>query len=493
MNVLAVDVGTSVVKAAVVDSHGKVSGSASKRTEISTPALGAVEIDATDITRLPIEIMAAARAEAGIPSEEISAISVTGARGTILAFDENNHPVGTAIAWADRRGSHEVAEFVEVLGGWDTVSGVLGINPDPTLSVAAIIQLKRGNSGRSIRRFAGPQATVIEGLTGDPVTDLSHAGYYGFAGVSDTDWNPEYCNAAGIKPGQLPFLVPAGSVAGTLTKAAAKELGLLQGLPVIAAASDSVCYKIGAGIVAAGQGIISLGTAASMNVVSDRRVTISQRVSISCTPSATLGTWDVTAIHPSAGLMLDWLKKIVRFDKPSELDRIIEASGDVDPGADGLIALPYLFGSSIPRDANVGAAFIGIRAAHGNRHMTRAILEGVGYALNDLFDGIARLVNRPTSFRLVGGSARSLTWAKILTDILATPIETVSAEEPALVGAAAVAAVQIGLYGDLESAVSAMTSVDRRLEPGPAAEHYDSAYQRYRQLAETIRRVSTDS
>lgn len=493
MNVLAVDVGTSVVKASVIDAHGNVLGSSSERTTISTPVPGVVEIDPSSITRLPIEVMAAALVNAGIHGKKTSAISVTGARGTILAFDQHNHPVDVAIAWTDRRGSAEVARFVDILGGWDVVSDALGINPDPTLSVAAILHWQRGDMRAQVRSFAGPQAAVIQSLTGDFVTDFSHAGYYGFACLSDTDWNPEYCAAAGIIPSQLPQLLPVGSVAGTLTTKAAKELTLPQGLPVIAAASDSVCYKIGAGALVNGDGVISLGTAASMNVVSDRRVKINRQDAISCTPSAIPGIWDITAIHHSAGVMLDWLREVIRFDEPSDLERILQAAGHVDPGSDGLIALPYLFGSSVPRNSDIGAGFIGIRAAHGNHHMTRAVLEGIGYALNDLVGGISELINPPTSFKLVGGSARSDTWAQILADILATPIETVCSEEPALLGAACLSAVQIGRHDHLQSAVSAMTSVDRQLEPGPSAEFYDADYQRYLQLAETVRQLSTIS
>ncbi len=192
MNVLAVDVGTSIVKAAIVDSNGNVSGSASARTNVTTPVPGAAEIDSRDITRLPLKVMACARASSALASEDISAISVTGARGTILVFDASGQAQGPTIVWTDRRGASEIETFVDALGGADVVTAALGINPDPTLSVAAIMRWQRIGGNRGARRFAGPQATAIERLTGESVTDSSNAGYYGFARLSDSDWNPDY-------------------------------------------------------------------------------------------------------------------------------------------------------------------------------------------------------------------------------------------------------------------------------------------------------------
>lgn len=168
MALLTIDVGTTVVKAAVVDRSGEVLGSAAVRTRDVSEGSGTAEIAATDLTQVPLDVLRETFLSSGLHSEEIEAIGVTGARGTVQAFDRNDAPLGNAVTWVDQRGRDELNEFVERLGGPDPVAALLGINANPVLSVATILRLRTDPDcpQHGAVRFAGSQATVIQRLTG---------------------------------------------------------------------------------------------------------------------------------------------------------------------------------------------------------------------------------------------------------------------------------------------------------------------------------------
>ena len=122
---------------------------------------------------------------------------------------------------------------------------------------------------------------------------------------------------------------------------------------------------------------------------------------------------------------------------------------------------------------------------------SRSILEGVAFSLRDVLAAITAAGHSPTLLRMVGGAARSATWAQIVADALDVPIETVTADEPALTGAAILGAVGAGIHRDLPRAVGAMTGMRRRHEPCPRARSaYTRTYQRFQEAAAGARALA---
>ena len=489
--IAAVDIGSSVVKAAVIDGRGTVCGAASVPTRVTSDAPGSAEMEAADLTEVPLATLAEAVARSGAAAEAIGAVAVTGARGTVLALDATGVPIGRAVMWTDTRDDGQLAGFVDRFGGRARMTAQTGLVPDTSLSASVILRWRneRAPAG-SAARFGGPQAVAMERLTGHFTTDRTNAAHYGFFLLGAADWDAGLCGAARLDPRCLPALVAPGS-AIPLQAAAARRIGLRAGTPVVAAGSDAVCYKLGAGVHVPGEATVSVGTAATFAVIAAEAYADPSGL-LSCTASMRPGLWEVFGIQPSGAAMLEWLRTLLSGPSAPLVADLIREADDIAPGADDLLAIPYLMGAGVPQNRDAAAMFAGLRPLHGRAHLARAVMEGVAYSLRDTLEALTASGHRPRLLRMVGGAARSASWAQMLADVLLLPIETVAAEEPGLLGAAMQGAVSVGLHAGLADAAAAMTRTRHRHEPcAGKAETYASGYRRYRRAAASARALKS--
>ena len=332
----------------------------------------------------------------------------------------------------------------------------------------------------------------MERLTGICATDCTHAAHYGFFSLGGRGWDGGLCAAADLDPACLPELVAPGRVVGPLRPEPAGRIGVRPGTPVVAAGSDSVCYKLGAGVTEPGQATLSIGTAANCAIIADAPHADARGL-LSCTPAAQPGLWEVFGIQPSGAAMLEWLGELVGGSQALAPTDLIREAETVEPGANGLVAVPYLMGAGVPQQRSAAALFSGLRPNHRRAHFARAVLEGVAFSLRQTLNALTAAGHRPASVRMVGGAARSDAWAQILSDILGLPIETVAAEEPGLLGAAIMGAVGVGIPPGMAEAVTAMTRVRRRFEPSPGiADVYGPPYERFCKAEASARTMAAD-
>jgi xylulokinase len=154
----------------------------------------------------------------------------------------------------------------------------------------------------------------------------------------------------------------------------------------------------------------------------------------------------------------------------------------VPPGADGVTFLPYLQGERTPhRDAAARGAFLGLTLAHGRAHLTRAVLEGVCFALRDSLAILGELGLSPDRLLLTGGGARSPLVRRLQAEVYGLPVATVNREEGPAYGAALLAAVGAGAFPDLPTAAAATITRGPLEHPDPAAHAaYTEPYARFR-------------
>jgi len=161
-----------------------------------------------------------------------------------------------------------------------------------------------------------------------------------------------------------------------------------------------------------------------------------------------------------------------------------QEAGDVAPGSDGLVFLPYLTGERSPHpDPLARGAFVGLTVSHARRHLARAVLEGVAYGLRDGLDQmVATGIERPTRIRASGGGIASGVWRQILADVLGAEIATVRTAEGAAFGAGLLAAVGAGWFGSVARAAEWAVELTVVAEPGPDASVYEAGVTAYRAL-----------
>jgi xylulokinase len=277
-------------------------------------------------------------------------------------------------------------------------------------------------------------------------------------------------------------------VTGRISADGAAASGLPEGLPVVAGGGDNAAAAVGCGVVRPGTGLVSLGTSGVVFVPS-AGLEIDPSGALHAFCHAVPGQYHLMGVVLSAGGSLRWYQEVIGAPPAANggdpYDVLMTAAAEVAPGAEGLFFLPYLAGERTPHmDPRARAAWIGLTLAHDRRHLVRALLEGVSFALKDSLDLMERLGVRPELLFAVGGGARSPVWRQILAAVLGVRLQRLAVEEGPAMGAALLAAVGAGVHADVAAAVAAAVRVAGEPEaPEPAgAERYHVLHRRFAAL-----------
>ncbi len=313
-------------------------------------------------------------------------------------------------------------------------------------------------------------------LAGEAVTTVQ---------AHETVPSPEALEAARVRVSSVAPALAYGSRLGSLRRAAADALGLQPGIPVIAGVNDGTASMLGAGLHAAGDAVDTGGTSGGIGIYADRPVEVPRAF---LAPAPLPGLWVVGGAMAALGASVDWMRGVVLGDRWTP-DELFLAAAGVAPGADGLVFLPYLAGERAPVfDEEARGVLFGLTLAHGPEHLARAALEGAAFALRHVAEPLAEAGAPVRELRLAGRPSAGDAWARIKADVLGVPVAIPTVGETAVVGAAILAAVGVGAVPSLEVAVTAMTSVQRRLEPDPGVrDAYDEAFATYKALYPALR------
>jgi xylulokinase len=199
------------------------------------------------------------------------------------------------------------------------------------------------------------------------------------------------------------------------------------------------------------------------------------------------GAWHVMGVTQGAGLSLRWLRDT--FFPAADYDTLTAMALEVPSGSEGLLFLPYLMGERTPHlDANARGVFCGLTAAHKDRHMVRAVLEGVAFSLRDSLDVLLHMGVPTDEIRMAGGGARSDLWCQIHADVLGRDVLTLSAAEGPAYGAALLAGVGLGAWPSVQQACEQTVSIAARTTPDEIdVERYRKQHGLYADLYRRLR------
>jgi xylulokinase len=463
--VLAIDLGTTEVKAALVSLDGRLLGLA--RAGYATdadPATGRAEQDPEAWWgAIGLAVRELVRAEVG----EVVAIGIDGHGPTLVAVDHAGHPTHPAIIWQDTRATAEQGELALATGlqGWSLAG----------LPAALWLERHEPEAAAATRWYLATWDFVALRLTGRATTSLA-AGQPFPDGATLT--------AAGLPGSRMPPSAVAGSIVGPLDREVATTLGLRVGIPVVAGIVDAWASYHGAGMVHAGDAMDPGGSAGGFGVYWDRPVVVPGSFS---TIAPLPGLYSVGGAMAATGRAVDWFRVEVLHGAATTAT-LIEEAGSIPAGADGVVFLPYLAGERSPLwDPTARGAFAGLALGHGRGHMTRAILEASAFAIRHVAESILAAGVEVGSMRVCGGPARSETWNQIKADVTGFTVEVPAVLETAVAGSAILAATGVGAWPDLAAAIGGMTRMSRRLDPNPASRaRYDATYDAYRHLHPAI-------
>jgi xylulokinase len=495
---LGIDIGTSGTKTLAIDESGKILAEATETYPCYHPQPLWSEQEPDDWWRATVTTVRAVVKKARLKTADVKAIGLSGQMHGSVFLDKDDRVIRRALLWNDQRTAAECAEIEQRAGGRRKLIKMVA-NPALTGFTAPKILWLRNHEPKNFERLHKvllPKDEIRRRLTGEYATEVSDASGMLLLDVAKRDWSKPLLSKLDLDIGLLARCYESEDVTGTLTRAAAAELGLSTDCRVVGGAGDCAAGAVGNGIVASGVVSTSIGTSGVVFVHSDElKFDPEGRIHTFC--HAVRGQWHMMGVTLSAGGSLQWFRnqlcqnemaagKKTRTDPYELLTREAEA---VMPGSSGLFFLPYLSGERTPHaDPNARGCFVGLTLAHTRGHLVRAILEGVTYSLRDSFDIIRSLGVPVRQIRASGGGSRSPLWRQIQADVFGQKVVTLNAEEGAAYGVALLAAVGGGAFRDVREACRATIHVVKETAPNRLAQKsYNRAFPVYQQLYRSLK------
>ncbi len=457
--ILGIDLGTTEVKAGLVDLDGRLLAIARAGYGLAVGhGPGWAEQDPGAWWSA---VVGAVRGLHPPEPIDIVAIGVDGHGPTLAAVDGRGEATRPAITFLDTRAAAEVTELADATGihGW-------ALGPLPA---ALWLERHEPTIAARTRWYLTTWEWLAFRLTGEAAAP----------GVPD-QLVPDpglVVAATGLRMDRRPPASAMGAQVGTLTGAAADALGLRAGIPVAGGTNDAFASYLGAGLLEPGDAYDPGGSAGGFGVYWHEPIEVPGAF---VTPAPLDGLYSVGAAMAATGRALDWFRDEV-VGGGITTERLLEEATATPPGADGLLFLPYLAGERSPIwDPHATGVFAGLTLAHSRGHFARAIIEASALAIRHVATPMLAAGVTVTAMRACGGPARSAAWNQIKADVTCFPVLVPAVLETAVLGSAMLGAVGVGVRADLRSAIRVMTRIEQRLEPrAEVAATYARAFAAY--------------
>ena len=477
--ILAHDLGTTGNKASLFDPAGRLLASATCPYDTSYPRAAWAEQDPADWWDAVAGSTRQLLSQSDATPDDVAVVSFSGQMMGCLPVDEAGTPLRSAIIWADQRAEAQAEHLAQALTP-EGVYRITGHRASASYTAAKILWLRQHQPDIywQARRFLQAKDYAAFRLTGAYATDYSDASGTNLFDLQARRWSDEILRAVDLSPELLPPAVPSSTVLGHVTREAAQETGLHAGTPVVIGGGDGACATAGAGVVGLHDAYCYIGSSSWIAYVSPNPLYDPQQRTF------TFAHLDPAYLFPTgtmqcAGGSFDWLERLLRGDADERQYAALDAmASQVEPGAGGLLFLPYLIGERSPHwNPRARGSFVGLTMAHGRAEMARAVLEGVALNLRIILDAFRQQGAPIRELRVIGGGARSPLWRQILADVLGLPLLRAQlAVEATSLGAAVAGGVGVGLFESYD-VVHDLVKVDPAEEPRPdSVRRYDELY-----------------
>lgn len=486
---LGIDIGTSSVKTLVLEAEsGRALATSTREYPLLQPQPGYAEQNPGDWWDATVATVREAVAQAAIPPAAVRGIGLSGQMHGTVCLDRAARPVRPAIIWADTRSSAQCddlkvradPEMLARRAPGPPAAGFMG----PTLMWLAAHEPETLAATQTVIL---PKDYVRLRLTGEIATEVSDAASTWLFDVAAGQWSDWLLDLCRLERRYLPPVRGSADVVGTLQPSAAEALGLPGSVPVVAGCADQPAQALGYGLTEPGVALATIGTGGQVFHPS-RAARTDPQMRFHVFNHAVPDRWYALAAILSAGLSLRWLRDPLGLrDRPDAYAHLSALAGEVPPGAEGLMFLPYLAGERTPHmDPEASGVLIGLRLQHGVGHLARAVMEGVAFAMAECL----ALVKGDASVQVIasGGAAASPVWRQIQADVYGAPLTLSAGVNHACVGAAMLAGVGCGVYTSIGDACARLPKLSVQTWPIPAnVAFYRERRERFRSLYGTLK------
>ena len=496
---LGVDIGTNAAKVSAFAPDGTVVGYAQCGYPTHRPQPLCAEQDPNDWWWAFRSAMQELSSSDGLKQVVIGAIGVAGQTNGHVLLKTDGSPLGRAIVWQDRR-AIEQANWLQQTFSHEDRERFLGVvlPLDSSTIPARMLWLKQhqANELAQARAVLQPKDYLNFRLTGQLATDVVSCKT--IVNLITGRFDPVYFDILGISPELFPTPVSPVSIVGVTQDHS--DIGLPAGIPVVAGTIDAWANILGSGVCEVGQASEIAGTSEVISVIGDHIVS-TDRFNV-------IPSFDRLILNgpTQAGAgSLDWFAAVIYASPPGTTphnrDQLyakwFQEVQTVPQGLAGLVFLPYLQGERTPIwDSRARGAFVGLSLIHEQRHLVRAVLEGVAFNVRYVLETIERIGNiKVESIHISGGGAKSDTWNQIKADITGKELHRPFELETCALGAAMLAGIGTGIYKSYKDAATRAVRFEKSYLPNPDSHAaYQTAFEvfcdLYPRLKDVFHRMS---
>jgi xylulokinase len=473
---LGLDLGTSGLKALLIGADQTVLAEASAPLTVQRPAEGWSE-------QAPSDWISAAEAVldqlAGRGLGAVRGIGLSGHMHGATLLDKGDEVLRPCILWNDTR-SHEEAAGLDADPRFRRVTGNI-VFPGFTAPKLLWVKAHEPQVWKRVAKVLLPKDYLRLWLTGEHVGEMSDAAGTSWLDTGRRDWSDDLLAATGLAREHMPRLVEGSAASGTLRPALARRWGLPAGVVVAGGGGDNAASGVGVGVVRAGEAFVSLGTSGVLFAANDGyQPDPATAVHTFC--HALPDTWHQMGVILAATDALNWYARLVGTDAAQLTGELgaLQAPGKT-------LFLPYLGGERTPlNSASVRGAFTGLEHATDRQAATRAVLEGVTYAIRDCRDALAATGTRIRHLLAVGGGSRSDYWLRLVATTLNCPVHLpVAGDFGGAFGAARLAMMAATGAG---AEIATLPQLARTIDPDPTlTDAFDAGHARFRAAQSAIK------
>jgi len=478
---LGLDLGTSGIRALLVDESGRPIAESSAPCTVAHPHQGWSEQDPAQWIKACSTAMSALKASHPAEVQSIKAIGLSGHMHGATLLGQDHNVLRPCMLWNDTRSAVEAQEL-DAQPMFRSLSGNI-VFPGFTAPKVEWVRRHEPDIFAQIHKILLPKDYLRFWLTGDCVSDMSDSAGTAWLDVDQRKWSTDLLSACALDVSQMPTLVEGSQASGQLRSNLLSDWGIAGPVVVAGGGGDNAAAACGLGCLAAGDGFVSLGTSGVLLAATDAYAPApEQAVHSFC--HAIPDTWFQMGVTLAATDSLNWLAQIVNTT-PAALD----AALPLEPaGPSAALFLPYLSGERTPHnDAKPSGVFAGLSIGASQEVLTAAVMEGVAFSLKDCLGALRATGTKVDGLITTGGGTRSRYWLKTLATVLDLPLQVPAKGE----FGAALGAARLGMAAHLDgNNLDIMTkpAIAEVIEPKiDLSEAYASRYGQYKALYPAVK------
>ena len=480
---IGLDLGTSGVKALLIDEDQHIIASATGGLDVVRPNPGWSEQDPADWVQATEQALGSLKTSHGEALSAVKGIGLSGQMHGATLLDMADQVLRPCILWNDTR-SHKQADRLDADPRFRSITGNIVF---PGFTAPKLVWVKENEPAifTRINKVLLPKDYLRLWLTGEHVSEMSDAAGTSWLDTGERRWSEELLAATDMALEQMPCLVEGTAPSGTLRREIASRWGMDDSVIVAGGAGDNAASAIGTGTITAGSAFVSLGTSGVLFAANECYLPNPQSA-VHSFCHALPDTWHQMGVILSAAIALDWFADLTG----STLAELTSALGEtlVSPGP--VTFLPYLSGERTPHnDASIRGVFVGLDHESDRSVLTRAVMEGVAFALRDNLEALRAAGTELQRITAVGGGSRTRYWLKVIATALNLPVDLpAEGDFGAAFGAARLGIIAATGANPLEVCTPPPIAATIRPE-GALRDSFEKMYRQYRTVYPAISAV----